>query len=77
MPTSVLNVRLNEKELDLLREQAQKHGVPLSTYARMMMLEGIKAQQPAARARQILDACRQDFDLRMALRRLVLSNPQD
>jgi len=71
----VLNVRLKDREYQALKEEAKKRGVPLSTAARMLMLEGLAANNPTVQARNLLRAIEGDLDLRLALRRLVLMDP--
>jgi len=71
----VISVRVSSRDKGLLEEEAERRGVPLSTAARMLMLEGLEARSPQARARVLLTTIEGDLDLRMALRRLVFSDP--
>lgn len=43
--TRTLQVRLNDDELDRLNRVADETGVPASTYARMLLLEGMEDRQ--------------------------------
>jgi hypothetical protein len=71
----VISVRLSDRDYDALKHTADKRGVSLSTCARMLMAEGLRAQRPAAQAKAVLSAVEENVDLRVALRRLVFKDP--
>jgi hypothetical protein len=75
--TQVISVRLSQEEKERLEKEATLRGVPLSTCARMMMLEGLRAQHPASQAQTLLAAVENDLELRLLLRRLVLTDPRE
>ncbi len=54
--TKVLSVRLNDNEVSELTEQANRLGIPLSTYVRHLLVQGLAARDeasPADLAREI------------------------
>ena len=71
----VVSVRLSSRDYAALKGTADKRGVSLSTCARMLMAEGLRAQSPAAQARAVLSAIEEDVGLRVILRRLVFKDP--
>ena len=73
----ILTVRLRPSDYAALQRDSEEKGVPMSTCARMLMKEGLRLQQPAARARVLLSVIEDDLELRLLLRRLVLTLPKN
>lgn len=46
----VISLRLEPKTINKLREIAYREGLPLTTYARMLIIKGIRADAPQHRS---------------------------
>ena len=69
----MLTMRLEEDDQRRLAQLAEKRKLPVSTLARSLLVQMMdREEDPALRAREILDAIEGDTKLQFHLRRLAL-----
>jgi hypothetical protein len=76
MASTVLHIRVSDRDLALLQERAEALGLPVATCARQLLSEGLRGGS-STQAAAILDALEENAKLRYRLSRILLLLPQE
>jgi hypothetical protein len=77
MASTVLHLRISEKDLATLKKRADRQGVPVSTYARSLLLSSLQKTTSAHTAREVVEALEGEPKLLRRLRRVLLFSMDD